>query len=130
VPSGDRLELDRLALATQLKAVTESAAYLSEQRRRAQVGAGLAELARQATAKRVRLPAPRSASAAAASLPPSVRLYRDRLVVDFPAGDQASLLAQLLAVAKAARDDPEGFRSAVEGATSAEHHRPAGDQNG
>ena len=107
----------------------QSAAYQSEQRRRAQMGSNLAELERQSAAKRVRLPAPRE-SRATATLPRTVRLYRDRLVVDFPEGDQASLLAQLLAVAKAARDDPEGFRRALEGAASARHRPDGEDGNG
>jgi hypothetical protein len=111
----DRLTIPRDALVRRLEAVRESPEYLSERRRREHLRESRAELHRHAAAQRILLPvAARAAEATVAMLPPYIRLYRGRMEVDFPEGCHDELLGRLLEVARAACDDPEGFRAAVE----------------
>jgi hypothetical protein len=111
----DRLVIDRPALMAKLRDVQSSAEFLAERRRRAQLQAHRLEMQRHTVARSILLPSPAEAAAHPARLlPESVRLYRNRLEVDFPEGSHEELLARLLDVARAARDDPDAFRLAVE----------------
>lgn len=112
----DRLTVSRDRLAARLQEVRTSAEFLAERRRRNELRERRVEIQKQATARSILLPVP---SAPAGLLPDSAQLFRNRLIVDFPAGSHEELLARLLAVARAARDDPEGFRLAVEEAPPA-----------
>lgn len=110
----DRLSIGREALVRRLEAVQESPEYLSERRRRDQVREAKSELRKHSVAQRMLLPAAAEAPGSLAEmLPPHIRLYRNRLTVDFPEGSHDELLARLLEVARTARDHPDGFRDAV-----------------
>lgn len=111
----DRLSIGREALVSRLEAVRESPEFLSERRRREQMRESRTELRKHAGAQRILLPvAAEGTGSAAEMLPPHIRLFRNRLVVDFPEGSHDLLLVRLLEVARSARDDPDGFRVAVE----------------
>lgn len=111
----DRLTIAPHKLLARLEDVQSSAEFLAERRRRAELRERRIEIQKQAVARSILLPSPAQAGGQTAGLlPDSVRLYRNRLVVDFSDGNHQELLARLLDVARTARDDPEGFRLAVE----------------
>ncbi len=113
-PNGDRLEVSKDEFVRQLQFTLSSAEYQAEMRRRQRLAEQQAEAARQAQGKRMLLPVPAFQPGRDAScLPETVRLYRTRLVVDFPENDVPALLGQLLEIARTARDDPEGFQKAI-----------------
>lgn len=110
----DRLTIGRDKFLRSLNEVRQSAEFLAERRRREILREKRTELRRQNAAREYLLPVQLQPQAPAAVLPDPVKLYRNRLVVDFPDGAHDELLARLLEVARTARDDPEGFRIAVE----------------
>ncbi len=113
----DRLTIAAKSLASKLEQVRVSSGYVSELRRRERLRAGRVELQRQASARRFLLPVEAdSAAQTAADFPAGVRLYRDTIVVEFPEGSHDELLGRLFEIARIARDDPDGFQIAVEGA--------------
>lgn len=111
----DRLTITPHKLLGRLEDVQSSAEFLAERRRRSELRDRRIEIQKQAVARSILLPSPAETGGHTAGLlPDSVRLYRNRLVVDFPESSHEELLARLLDVARTARDDPEGFRLAVE----------------
>ncbi|MCC6589293.1 MAG: hypothetical protein IT168_21525 [Bryobacterales bacterium] len=111
---GDRLEVSKDEFVRQLEFILSSAEYQTEVRRRQRVAEQQAESARQSQGRRMLLPLPANQPGRdASSLPETVRLYRTRLVIDFPEDDVPALLGQLLEIARTARDDPEGFQRAI-----------------
>ena len=113
-PRGDRLEVSKDEFARQLQFIVSSTEYQAEMRRRQRVAEHQAEAARQVQGRRMVLPFPANQPGRNASaLPDTVRLYRTRLVIDFPENDVPALLGQLLEIARTARDDPEGFQRAI-----------------
>lgn len=116
---GDRLEAPTEKVISELLRVKKSAQYVSEMMRRERMAEERLELQRQSEARKILLGVPVSRPRPAAMLPKSVKLSPAKLVIEFAPGDGRHLLAQLLEVARYARDDPEGFRMALEESNAA-----------
>lgn len=112
---GKTFLIERQQLIRQLEKVRNTPDFTPEQRRRERLTEILEKIRRYQTAARIRIPVKPEAPNLA-GLPEGVRLGAGRLTVEFMNAEE--LLAKLFVLARAAADDFERFRAAVESGES------------
>ncbi len=112
--AGRTFLVDRVDLISQLHPIEASADFVMEQRRRQRLIDALDKLRCASVAARVVLPVSNNALRRQVNdLPDGVELKRSSLAVRFQTAEE--LLAKLFELSKAAANDFEAFRDAVEG---------------